>query len=507
VGTTADSERPARRVAFSISTITAIALVAVGTWLRLYRFDTIEFKRDEQEALDLALRLLADRPWSSASAWPTHGMLSSNGVANAPLFTWIVAAAWTVTHDPAGVTRLVALVNGLALYPLWRWACRRMDGRRALLVLAICAVSPFAVILSRKIWNVDLLPPALLTILWGIEWLRTGRVWRGIVLLMLGALLVGQLHQSGALAIPLLPAAIALQMRSDSLLRGSVRFGRPSRFTIIALGVAVAANLFFWLPYLSFLAHARSPLLANRPVLDAFSPALLMRVGAQIVPLDLFYFFAPDRADFLRDGARSTCFYVSVAFGVPLVLYGLWGWLRSPSALPVLGIWWWSVIALFTLGRIPSHAYYVLVLTPLVAALTAGAFDPVAPRLIARAFVVCRVLYSVALFALTTVTLAWVAERGGAAGDYGVAYATRKAQAETIVSLRSGRAAPDFSALGERRSTDASASLTCAPPPIEVDWLVRWLDQSAAGRGAAATICDGWVDEGGAAAYRWWIRD
>jgi hypothetical protein len=86
----------------------------------------------------------------------------------------------TATHDPLAVTGAIALINALFLYPLWRWARRRVDESRAFLTLAVCAVSPFAVIFSRKIWTQDLLLPGVLALLWGVEWLRSGRPWLGI---------------------------------------------------------------------------------------------------------------------------------------------------------------------------------------------------------------------------------------------------------------------------------------------------------------------------------------
>ena len=69
----------------------AVGLVMLGGLLRLYDLKAMEFKGDEQAALDLSIGFL-EQPWSSPHPWPTHGMLSSNGVANAPLFTWIVVA-------------------------------------------------------------------------------------------------------------------------------------------------------------------------------------------------------------------------------------------------------------------------------------------------------------------------------------------------------------------------------------------------------------------------------
>ena len=146
----------------------------------------MEFKGDEQEALRLAAQIVAQPPVMSGAPLPAHGMVSSNFVFNAPLFTWIVAAFWSLTRDPVGVTSLIALVNTGCLIPLWLWARRHMDDSRALLTLAITAASPFAVLLSRKIWTQDLLLAGLVVILWSCEWLRGPRPWRGVAALLVG---------------------------------------------------------------------------------------------------------------------------------------------------------------------------------------------------------------------------------------------------------------------------------------------------------------------------------
>jgi hypothetical protein len=175
-------------------------------------------------------------------------------------------------------------------------------------------------------------------------------------------------------------------------------------------------------------------------------------------------------------------------------VFGLWRWLRAPQTIPVFGIWWWLIVAAFTLARIPTHPFYVLALAPLAALLPAGGFDgPTRRAWLARALLLCRTAYFVALLTLAAATQAWLAHRGGAAGDYGVAYYHRKAQAQAIVQ----------SATGANEATD---ELACAPPPAEVNWIVRWLDATRAQRSADVMVCDGWRPTAGELAYRWTLK-
>jgi hypothetical protein len=479
----------------------AAATILLGAWLRLYDLGAMEFKGDEQEGLTLAMRLLNDHPWSSGLPFPTHGMVSSNaGVHNPPLYTWIMAALWAPTHDPVAVARLIALINVLCLYSLWRWARRRMDEPRALLTLALCAVSPFAVIFSRKIWPVDLLLPGVLAVLWGIEWMRGPRPWRGVVLLLLAALVAGQLHLSAPIALALLPVALVIQSVVDRR-RGEpgLRFTRPSAVEAAALAIAIGLNLFFWIPYVSYFLALPPGTLDDRPRLDVVRPFLLRKVEAQVMPFDLFYFFAPHRDEFLKSAWRSAFYYASVALGAPLYVYGLWRWLRSPLSLPVLGLWWAGVIAVFTLARIPAQPWYPLMLAPLPAVLAAGAFDGSLRRpWMRRALFGWRVAYVAAMLGLTVVTGAWLTDRGGAAGDYGVAYRIKEDQARAVVER--------LTSTTPNQLAENAPALVCNELPVEVNWIVNLIDPSHSPIPPNLRLCDNWLEHNGRLTYQWTVR-
>ena len=312
--------------------VAATVVIVIGAFLRLARLDLIEFKSDEQEALNLGIRLVENPPWTAAGGLPQHGMPSSQGIANAPFFNWIMAAAWALTGHPIGATALIGAANAAALYPLWRWALRHMDRERALLLLATVAVSPFSVLLSRKLWAQDLLFPALVCLLWAIEYWQSQRLFRAIACFAVAALPIGQLHQSGPIALAVFPVAVAVSALGDrqgfrDRLRGLTSFTAPQYALLLCL---VILHAVFWIPYLQYLWTLPSSVFANRLRLESFEPALLRMVGQQVAPLDLFYFFAPDRADFLASSWRRFAYYLSLAFGTPLLIVGLVGWNPVP---------------------------------------------------------------------------------------------------------------------------------------------------------------------------------
>jgi hypothetical protein len=487
-----------------------LALMIAGAWLRLRGLSHMEFKRDEYEALKLGMQLLADHPWSSQAPWPATGMPSSNHIGNAPLFTWLVAAGWAWFADPLAITRVVAVVNVLCLYPLWLWARRRMGETPALFTLAIAAVSPFGVFFSRKVWGQDLLCIGVILVLWGIEWMRGPRPWRGVTLLALAGLVMGQLHQSGPIALALLPIAFGIQALADRKQGFRWSWSRPTPLELTAVAAAVALALFFWLPYADYLWHLPAATWGLRPKLPSMSPDLFVRVANQVIPADLFYFFRPDRDDFIAGVFRRFSFQAATGFGGTLLVYGVWRWLRAPHALPVLGYWWLLVIAVFAIARIPSYPFYVLALMPLPTVLASGAFDGALPRLHAQALLACRLGYVVSLLCLTVATQSWLFTRGGATGDYGPAYSVRLAQARAVLAFDRGDTDSAFET--RARLTDAEASLLeCRRMSVELRWLANWLDgRPAAEIPAIVTegprVCSGFVGGEGSQLYRWYLQ-
>lgn len=482
--------------------------MALGSWLRLYGLQFMEFKADEQYALVLARDLLASHPWSSDPSWPALGMLSSGWLYNAPLFTWIVALFWSATHHPVGVAALVALANSVSLIPLWLWARRKLDEPRALLMLAIVAVSPFAVLLSRKIWMQSLLLPGLVMLLWSLELIHSRAVWRGIVLLAAGVLLVGQIHQSGLIAIALLPIAAAIHYFFGSDRHRTLVRWPPSRLESIVLTLLIAINVFFWLPYLRYFMSIDWANLPARETAPSLAPGLLLSLVAQVIPWDVREVFRADHAAFAFDPLRRFAFSLSILLGLPLCVYGVWRWARAPLRLPVIGIWWWLIIAAFAFARIPERFFYVLVLSPLPALLAAGMFDGRMPAgWVSRVVLWWRWAYVASLLALTVLTGAWLVWRGGANGDYGVSYDIREGQARRLLALRAASSVTLGAERGEVPSFDDS-TFECRNIPSQVAWLAGWLEDGPTPDVAAFEICERWVGvDGDESVYRWAVRN
>ena len=102
---------------------------------------------------------------------------------------------------------------------------------------------------------------------------------------------------------------------------------------------------------------------------------------------------------------------------------------------------------------------------------------PFNPRIVPT----CVALALIAVGAALRLAGAWLVNRGVAAGDYGIAFYNRKAQAEAIVSRSPGAyVRPD--------------GYTCEIAPAEVTWLVEWTIPGRSTTMPMSYICSAWID-------------
>jgi hypothetical protein len=164
---------------------------------RLGAVGITEFKRDEANLSQLALNLTHGREF------PLLGINSSVGIPNPPISVYLFAIPYSVDDTPVLATLFVGLLNVAAVGLVW-WISRRYYGRWAALVAGfIYAVSPWAVIYSRKIWAQDLLPVFVVAVvLTGLLGFGENRRWaRWLHWPLLGLTL--QIHYASVTLIPL----------------------------------------------------------------------------------------------------------------------------------------------------------------------------------------------------------------------------------------------------------------------------------------------------------------
>ena len=255
-----------------------VLTLALATFLRLWGLRNATFNYDPAAVSNLAAAAV------DTGVLPAHGMVSSTGILNPPLFVYLLTLPVFFSRDPSVTAGFIALLNVAAV-----WGCfylgRRYWGAGVGIVAALLyAVSPWAVEQSRSILGQTVLPPGVM-LLFGLlyAWWVDERPWAlSGALVVLAALT--QLHFSTLALIPvvglLLLADLAGRLRRrqgiSPGLRAAGRAGWAKPFW-----VGVGAGLLLYVPYFAwdarngwqdvrlFLETVRMPAQLHWEVIDA----------------------------------------------------------------------------------------------------------------------------------------------------------------------------------------------------------------------------------------------
>lgn len=201
------------------SLILLVALALRVGWPRLTEF---KFSEARLEALVLEI--------TTKGRLPLVGVPSSAGFDHSPISVYLYLPPFILTTNPVPATIYGGLINVVAVWLAWRLARRWPAGGRvaALTTIMLLSVSPWAVLFSRKIWQVAFVPGLALACVGSLtSALVGGRQWALAWGLALYALLV-QVHPS---AVSLAPA-LALWL---------LIFFRQVRLRPLVVGMALGA--------------------------------------------------------------------------------------------------------------------------------------------------------------------------------------------------------------------------------------------------------------------------
>lgn len=273
----AGAARPAA-IRWSVDRWLALAIVLLATALRLVALNDGQWRNDEEIIWLLAARTLA------AGTIPWAGIPSDLGVDNGPgQLLPVLPAAWL--GQPYIAYVLVAFLNIAAVAALFRLGRLLYGPALGVAAALLCAVAPWDVIHSRRLWGNDMLAPfavLFVTALWLVAARR--RPWRLAEALLWLALTV-QMYIAALVHVGVLLIGLALAVFHFGW-RGLPRLARPALvggglFVLLTAGYGVTA--FF--PNAAALGHAvrdtRPATLApvGLPNWAAF-PFLLQSVGA-----------------------------------------------------------------------------------------------------------------------------------------------------------------------------------------------------------------------------------
>jgi hypothetical protein len=345
-----------------------ISILVLAAALRLIHIDLMEFKFDDAEACRMA-GLVLGKPMPEDCAndpFPLTGLVSSVGLPNPPLFIYLISVPFAATHEPLTVAVFIALSNVVAVWLCYRIGKRCYSPFVGLAAAALFALSPWAVVYSRRIWAQDLLPVfscLLLTAAHGYLAERKEH-YLAWLLLLFGVLV--QIHFSAvSLALFLLVVMV---------------LGRASfRWRWFGLGLVAVAVLYA--PFLWYLISTGGQ---DVGTLAAKHEGAVRALSAgERSLLCLRYTLAVSGCDFMEIllGERSI-----LAFPLALVMGGLsaigLGWLctqRRAHYSDWLGfiwlIWFLSPFLCLSLAGFRPYPHYFIILYPIPFLAAAVALD------------------------------------------------------------------------------------------------------------------------------------
>jgi hypothetical protein len=166
-------------------------ILAVGAWLRFSHLDLLEFQGDEAYAANLALDFVRH------GKLPEAGLMSSVGVTNPPLFIYLLIPMFAINSSPVFVSGCIALLGLGAVVMTWHIGRKYYGPMAGLVAAAFFAVSPWAVIYSRKIWAQDFVPVFATATMWAVHAVAFGKKPKAVFWCVLLPLCVVQIHFSG----------------------------------------------------------------------------------------------------------------------------------------------------------------------------------------------------------------------------------------------------------------------------------------------------------------------
>ncbi|MCZ7667315.1 MAG: hypothetical protein M5U34_08945 [Chloroflexi bacterium] len=332
----------------------AAALVSLAAVLRMNGVGISEFKADEARLLALALEM-------AEGQIPLRGISSSVGLPNFPTSVWLYALPLLVWPHPYAATLFTGLLNTGAVLACY-WLVRRYWGLMAAVAATLLfAVSPWAVIFSRKIWAQNLLPLFVMLWLIGLALALVERKPRFIWLVLVALALAVQIHLA---ALALAPATLVL------LLLFWRRISWRDLLIGTGLGVLTAVPFLFYLSQQRSLIGEGLAKAGGEAVgfsLEALNFARMMSVGNDLHSLvgaaqvEMFLAQAPQmgRIEWL----------ITAVLIISLIYLGVTVWQKRGSkqadmALIVL-VWAFSLPLFFLFWRSsPVYLHYFIALLP-----------------------------------------------------------------------------------------------------------------------------------------------
>jgi 4-amino-4-deoxy-L-arabinose transferase-like glycosyltransferase len=201
------------------------AILVIAGLLRFYSINLAEFKGDE------AATSFIVRAFVQNGAVPLVGPPLTTGGNAGPIYYFILAVPFLFSTNPVVASSYVALLNMIGFLVTFKFAREFFNTRVALVATALAAVSPFAFLFSRKIWNPDVIFPFTAILLYCLYSFALKKKPKYLVPLLASYAVVLQIHPITFFLAPVLLIFLA-------------RFYRLISVKYLLLGIALSLLLF-----------------------------------------------------------------------------------------------------------------------------------------------------------------------------------------------------------------------------------------------------------------------
>ncbi|MCC6802199.1 MAG: glycosyltransferase family 39 protein [Anaerolineae bacterium] len=325
----------------------ALILLAAGL-LRFGNLDSSEFWYDEATMSTLA-QSMAD-----GESFPLLGIVSSAHIPNPPTGIYLLVVPYLISSDPMFAVVFIAALNVIGVGLLWLIAYRYFRPSVAMIAGLLYAVSPWAVVYSRKIWGQDMHTPLILA---------------GFLLGLYG--FVEKKRWAQALCLPVLVFAMQIHFAAWALLPAYVwlLWIERKRISWSAVVISIGLALLTLAPYIAGVIQTPGSPNAVRDT-----------TGMSLIPLEQIVglatglglgerFVFPPGVELISQYPVVGILWLAL---IPLTGLGLWRvWQRSRRCALFLLLWGFLTPVSLITGVYMSHPHYYIPCIPVYMLLAA----------------------------------------------------------------------------------------------------------------------------------------
>jgi 4-amino-4-deoxy-L-arabinose transferase-like glycosyltransferase len=138
------------------SIVAILIVLIVASYFRLSYMDLIEFKSEEARDTVVIQNIVEGK------GYPLLGAPFSAGGRSGPVFYYLLSIPYFIVRDPRAVSFFVGILNVFGVFLMYKIGNDFFSRTTGIISAAFLAVAPYAVMYSRKIWNIDVLLPFVL---------------------------------------------------------------------------------------------------------------------------------------------------------------------------------------------------------------------------------------------------------------------------------------------------------------------------------------------------------